>query len=485
MAADGDQVDIKIKLSADNKGGQETEQQLDRLEKKSKQSSNGIANGFTKAAASASRYQNIIRRLTDLSIFTGGLASVLSLWDRITASADKAKEKAAELAEETAKAADKKRIDELTESYRKLTEQIGNAAKERQRANELEDMQTAEADKLEDNEAKLQKAQQIAALDPNDPAYNEKKQRIENAFEVAAAKRSVERTRRDAETRERREYDEAEAKHGEATEKEFSLIADREELQTLRRKANEARAKSTQENQFDVKTFTEGFVNNLRSILSLDGEHFWSDRTAKGDEERKRQEEEAKRYDEQAKSLEERIKAKEADIADISAEATQHSKKAGIYGMSAANTDVAQSAAEISGKQSTAAAEQAVIDREKKISDARNAERLLQAEKQRLNDRIAEEQAKKNAANLAVYNAQGDMDTANRNGNSRGQAAASAALREATETAQNVSHEADSAINALTETLRRVETKLKQASSFLESTRKQNQFDMAERQSAN
>lgn len=484
MAAEN-QVDIGIKITADNKGGQETERQLDRLKEKSKQSTNGIANDFKKAAESASRYQNIIRRLTDFSIFTGGLASVLSLWDRITASADKAKEKAAELAEETAKAADKKRIDELTESYRKLTEQIVNAAKERQRANELEDMQTAEADKLEDNEAKLQKAQQIAALDPNDPAYNEKKQRIENAFEVAAAKRSVDRTRRDAETRERREYDEAEARHGEATDKEFSLIADREELQTLRRKANEARAKSTQENQFDVKTFTDGFVNNLRSILSLDGEHFWSDRTAKGDEERKRQEDEAKRYDEQAKALEERIKAKEDEIADISAEATHHSKKAGIYGMSAANMSVAQSAAEISGQQSTAAAEQAVIDREKKISDARNAEQLLQAEKQRLKDRIADEQAKKDAANLAVYNAQGDMDTANRNGNRRGQADASAALREAQLTAQNVNHEADSAINALTETLKSVETRLKAAQSAIQNASKQQSYAWSESPSGN
>lgn len=475
MAAEGE-VTVTAKITADTKGGKEVEQELDRIEKKSKQSAKGISDGFAQAQQAASSYNNIVRRLTNFSIFTGGLASVLSLWDRITASANKAKEEASEFAKEQAKAADKKRIEDLAESYRKLGEEIGRAAKERQRANELEDMETSESDRLEDNEAKLQKAQQIAALDPNDPAYEEKKQRIENAYEVAAAQRSVDRSRRDAETKEKREYAEAEAKHGEAAEKEFSLIADREELQTLRRKANEARAASVQENVFDVKTFTEGFVNNLRSILSLDGEHFWSDRTAKGDEERKRQEEEAKRYDEAAKALEEKIKSKEAEIADISAEATHHSKKAGVYGMSAANTSVAQSAAEISGQQSTAAADKAVADKENRLADAQKAERLLQSEKQRIKAEIAAEQSRKDAANQAVYTAEGNMESAKLSGNRREQISANAALRDAQASAQNVAHEADSAIAALTETLKSVETRLKAAQSAIKQSSKQQQY---------
>ena len=72
------------------------------------------------------------------------------------------------------------------------------------------------------------------------------------------------------------------------------------------------------------------------------------------------------------------------------------------------------------------------------------------------------------------------MDTANRNDNRRGQAAASAALREAQLTAQNVNHEADSAINALTETLKSVETRLKAAQSAIQNASKQQSYAWSE-----
>ena len=370
MAADND-VDIKIKLSADKRGGDEVAQTMDRVEKKAKSTADSTANSFKEASRSVSAFGKVLHSITKISFVAGSLSSVISLWDSLHEKARKAREEAAEFAKETEKAADAERIDKLAESYRKLGEEIGNAAKARQRANELEDMQTSEADKLEDSEAQLKKTQAIAALDPSDPAYEQKKRQIEAEYEAESAKRNVARTKRDAETKERREYAEAEAKYGEATDKEFSLIADREELATLRRKANEAKAASVQENQFDVKTFTEGFVNNLRSILSLDGKHFWSDRTARGDEERKRQEEEAKRYDEQAKALEKKIKDKEDEIKSISDEATHHSKKASIYGMSAVNTAVAQENAEISGKVATDQASAQVASREKEIADAK------------------------------------------------------------------------------------------------------------------
>lgn len=475
------EYESRIKITGDTSGAEKIGKAYEETGKKAEAAGKKAASGFDRARKAAGQFNKIISTLTNFSIFTGGIASIVSLWDKVTGAAQKAKEETAKLAEETAKAADAARIDKLTEAYRKLGEQIANATKERQRANELEDMQTSEADKLEDENAKLEKAQKLAALDPNDPAYEEKKRQIENAYEVDAAKRSVARTRRDAETKERREYDEAEAKHGEATEKEFSLIADREELRALRRKANEARAKSTQENEFDVKTLAEGFVNNLKSILSFDGEHFWSDRTAKGDEERKRQEEEAKRYDKQAKALEKRIKEKEDEIADISAEATQHSKKAGIYGMSAANTAIAQEAAEVTGAQSTAAADKAVADKERRLADAKAAATALKEEQSRIKQQIADEQAKKDAANLSVYNAQGDYDLTVANGGKRSaQSSALQNIQAAQTAAQNVNHEADSAINALTETLKNVEARLKAAQSAIQNASKQQNYAWSE-----
>ena len=475
-----DEVTIKTKIVPDAKGAEDASRGVKKVGSEAEKAGKTAKSGFDQARGAVARFNSAVRAITNISFIAGGIASVVQLWDRLTASARKAKEEAAALAVEQAKATDAKRVSELADAYKKLGDAISAAAKERQRANELEDLKTSEADRLEDEESKLEKARQIAALDPNDPAYAEKKQRIENAFEVSSAKRGVERARRDAETKERREYAEAEAKHGAAAEKEFSLFEDRAELDRLRGRANEARAKSVQENEFDVKTFGESFVNNLKSILSLDGEHFWSDRTAKGDEERKRQEEEAKRYDAQAKEMEARIKAKEAEIAALTEEASHHSKRAGVFGISAANTTVAAESAKIQGKTSTAAADKALADSEARRASALAAVPQLSAERDRIKAQIAAEEERKAAAGMAVYQAQGAYDAA-RIGGSRGeQQSTLSGLQAAQNAAQNVNHAADSAISALTETLKGIEERLKAAQNFLKNQSKQQNYAWSE-----
>lgn len=370
MAADND-VDIKIKLSADKRGGDEVTQTMDRVEKKAKSTADSTANSFKEASRSVSAFGKVLHSITKISFVAGSLSSVISLWDSLHEKARKAREEAAEFAKETEKAADAERIDKLAESYRKLGEEIGNAAKARQRANELEDMQTSEADKLEDSEAQLKKTQAIAALDPSDPAYEQKKRQIEAEYEAESAKRNVARTKRDAETKERREYAEAEAKYGEATERSFAAIEDKQQAAVMRGRAERARAKSTEDNEKDASGFWSNFFGQLKAVVTLDTKHLGTHRTAAGDEERKRLEEEAKRYEEEAKKLEKSAKEKETEAAEIDAEATHHSKMAGIYGMSAVNTAVAQENAEISGKAATDQASAQVASREKEIADAK------------------------------------------------------------------------------------------------------------------
>lgn len=370
MAAEDD-VDIEIKLSADKRGGDEIVQTMDRVEKKAKSVSDSTSNSFKKANESVSRFGKILHSITQISFVTGSISSVISLWDSLCEKARKAKEEAAKLAEETEKAADAERINTLAESYRKLGEAIGNAANARLRANELEDMQTSEADKLEDSEAKLKKTQAIVALDPSDPAYEQKKRQIEAEYEAESAQRNVARARRDAETKERREYAEAEAKHDEATERSFAAIEDKQQATVLRGRAERARAKSTEDNEKDASGFWSNFFGQLKAVVTLDTKHLGTHRTSAGDEERKRLEEEAKRYEEEASKLEKSAKEKEAEAAEIDAEATHHSKKAGVYGMSAENTAVAQENAEMSGKAATEQAAAVVARREKEIADAK------------------------------------------------------------------------------------------------------------------
>ena len=475
------EYESRIKITGDTSGAEKIGKAYEETGKKADKATKSAIDGFNRAKNAVSRFNSAIRAITNISFIAGSVASVISLWDTLTERARKAKEEAAKLAVANAQAADAAKIDKLTEAYKKLGEEISNAAKERQRANELEDMQTSEADKLEDENAKLEKAQKLAALDPNDPAYEEKKRQIENAYEVAAAKRSVARTRRDAETKEKREYDEAEAKHGEATEKRFAAIGDREAADLYDKKAQEARMNSFRKNSLDTSPGSPGrFFMNLKRFITGDWSNMGSGRTAEGDEERARQREEAKRYEKLAEDRRKAAEEKEREANTAEAEASHASKKAGVYGMSAANTAVAQEAAAVTGAQSTAAADKAIADKERQLADAKAAVIALKEEQSRLKSQIAAEQANKDAANLAVYNAQGDMDTANRNGNRRGQAAESAALREAQMAAQNVNHEADKTINALTDALNSVNTRLKAAQSAIQNASKQQSYAWSE-----
>ena len=476
--ADSNKIDIGVNLNADKASGEARKlgKEVENAGRKAK----AAAGGFSQATSAVSRFNNAIKAITNISFLTTGIASAVQLWEKLTAGVRRAKEEAAALALEQAKAADAAKVDKLAESYKKLGEAISTAAKARQRANELEDLETSEADRLADEEAKLQKAKQIAELDPSDPAYVEKRQRIENEYEVASARRGVERAKRDAETKERREYAEEEAAISAAAGKRLSLVDDRAELESLRSRADEARRKSEQGNEFDANSFGEYFLNNLKSILSFDGKHFGSDRTAAGDEERKRQQEEAKRLDELAKALEGRISAKESEISGLDAEASHHYQRAGVFAESAANTAVAEERVNVSGNASTAASEKAVSDKEAAMASALAASVSLKAQKSSIKEQMAEQQGLKDAASQQVFEAQNALDLATANGDRAGMKSAGSALAEAKTNAQNVDAAADRVLADLAKSLKNIEQRLNAASNYLKQQNSQSAYAWAE-----
>lgn len=459
---------VKIKTTADLSGTDKAAQGLGDVEKKAKSSFASIGEGVTKAKTAMSRLRNAINMVASIGFLKGSFDAVIALFEKFTERERKAKEEALALAAAEKEATDKKRVEALASAYQKLTAEIADAAKARERANELDDMQRSAEDKLEDDTAELKMREDVAALDENDPLYERKKEQIEARYETEKLRRSVSRQQRDANISAERTWQERDATIEESTEKQFSLISDREELERLKRERDKKYNASKQLNENDNFTFGQRFTENLKALFTLDTSRFNRATSEKGDEQRKREGEEAAALDEKVKAKRKEIKAKEKEIADLETTAAHLSKKAGIQGNIAINAGVATAAAEVSAKTTVNKADKAVTDEEQRYADAAAAQETLRRQKAEVEARIRAEQAKKAAAGRTVYEAEGDLEVAKLAGKKKDAVAANERLKEAQNAAQEVDLAADKAINALTKALNSISGKLKLADRVIE-----------------
>lgn len=206
-----------------------------------------------------------------------------------------------------------------------------------------------------------------------------------------------------------------------------------------------------------------------------------NDRTEKGDEYREKMAEQADALDKRVAEQEKEIADERKGIDDLEKKSEHLMKKASIQGKIALNADVAVEAANVSAATTDKAASKALTDEEAKLADARRAKQLLSEQKADVKKRIESEEARKADAGRSEYEAQLKYDRSRVDGSNRTQqVAAFNALQDAKKSAQNVNFAADSAINSLKKTLDSIETRLKAASSYLESKFKQQRNFMSE-----
>lgn len=471
-------VVVNIKVNSDTAGTQKAEKALDDLRKKSENSAKSFIGGFADAKKAAENFKTVIESVSQIGFLKNSFDAIVGVIDKLTSSQEKAKEEAIALAEAERDAANAEGINKLTEAYRNLSAQMAEANTQRQQANELEDMQRSANDKLEDDTAKLKMMEDVAALDKNDPLYEQKKEQITAKYEADNLRKSVSRQKRDLNIAEDRLYQEQESTINEADMKDFSLMDDRARLADLKKQAAELRAASSQENEFDNNTSFKQFMSNLKAIFTLNGERFDNSRTEKGDELRKKQEEKANELEQKAKEQEEIIAAKEKEIAQLRSKADYIGKKAAITGDMASNLNVSESIADMNAGTMVNNANTAASESAAKISDATAAKKLLTVQRDELKRKIAAEQQKKDDAARSVYNAESNLQGAQLSGSNV--SGAYNQLQEAKNAAQNVNSAADEAITALTKTLQSVEQRLKAAQNFLQSQSKQNAAAWAE-----
>lgn len=400
-------------------------------------------------------------------------------------------------------------VDALTDRYRNLTEAIqaaGKAAQENERvASAALDAQR----KQEDAQLALREEQEVAALDRSDPAYSAKVAQIRQRYAGARSALGAGRAEEDAAAKlksyESEAFDEdvhaatysRSAAYAKSQESEMRRQAElwgrlalygkqRGKEGWIDRIAGTARSGKMLSNFFK----TGGDQSFMKAVAGMTPEEI----AEYAAEQQKMFEGKATKAGESAKTFEGKAaesaaKSRTATALAMSQEgviAAARTKRlaVGVAGeTSAADSAGAVEAAEKADAERKEAEAKKV--REKEAEEARLASALaaapqLAAARDRIAGQIAAEQEKKAAAGMSVYNAQGTYDAARLGGNRTEQQSAFSNLQSAQDAAQNVNHAADMAINALTETLRSVETRLKAAQNEIQKQSKQERYAWSE-----
>lgn len=472
----------KLKIEADTKGADQVAAAHERAGRAAKKASEESKKGFEgvqKSIESTSRAAEIFNKVLSGFGFVGIFTMVVGIVDKLRNSFGATTAEAKKFAEEARKAADTARVEKLADAWKKLEDQISNTSAAQSRANELEDMQRDNARKLEDDQAELSKQQELAALDPSDPLYEKRKAQIEARYGAAAAKRSVSRRQEDANIAADRAGNEAAAMSTEAMKRSLALTDERAELERLKRERSRAIDASTADNDADVQGVGGAFLSNIKNIISLDWGKVGDMRTDEGDAIREDAKKRADELQKQIKDKEAQIAAQERKISELQSGADHLTQKATLHRGAAFGAETAMETASLAGSAAVSAADKAITDEQTRIADAHRARAALTAKRDELKAQIAAAQGRKDAAGLAVFNAQGAVDLARANGG-KGLAGAQGALNEAQSTALEVSHSADRTIAALTKTLKDVESRLKAAQTAIESQSKQTRYAWSE-----
>lgn len=482
MEQDGE-VNVKVKITAENGGVVQAENGLKRVGSAAKKTAAESKSGFEQMRASVGKVSGALglfrNALAGFGVI-GAITGVVSVVEKIRDSFKSAKREAEEF-EKSAKAEEvKKSIDALAESYKALTDSIAKANAERQHENEIDDIKLKNARDLKDAQIDLDEQQELAAVDDNAADAEEQRNVIKARYSEQRRALAASRNRENGIIERDRLRRDATAKESEAKKIEDSLRGDDEAISAARARRNAAADESVSENEDDARGFWSMAAQNFKSIVTLDWAKVGDTRTSAGDKIRAEAAQRMKAEDEIIKQLEGNRAAKVRRSEDLKNAAKKENEKADALSGQVEADELRQQLSQASSAEENRRA-QAALDKNHaeqaaeaaKIADAEKARALLSVQKQNLQAQIAAQQQKKDAAAFQVYNAQGTMDAARLGGNRGTQQSAFANLQAAQDAAQNVNHAADTAINALTATLKNVEARLKAAQNFLESQSKQ------------
>jgi len=489
MAQDGE-VNVKLKITAENGGVEKAEQGLKRIKRSAKNTAEETKSGFKQLQEAGGKVNAVFGALKNLLAGFGAANALIGIIDAVKTireSFSAAKKEA----EEFAKAADAKKvqesIDALAKSYGDLTESITKSNEASQSEKKIEDIKLKNRRDLEDANIDLAEQRELAAIDENDPAAAEAKAEIQATYKAKRDRIAIQRGEYDG-VRERDELrSSALTDRKNADRIEEAAKATDAEIKKAEQRRNEHLAKSVSTNKEDYTGFWSMLGANAKRTFSLDWGKINDERSEKGNEIRKKEQEAADAEEARIKSLKDDAEAKRKSAEALRTSATQKEKEADALGGSVEVQQVKEQVVKLQGKSAVAAAVRATdkkdkeeADKQAKLEDAKMASVALQEEKSRTEIVIASAQFRKAEAARSVATASDNLETAKLRGNRKSQQAAQAELVRAKEAAQNVNFEADRTITALNATLTEINGKLKMTESILNRNKQQQNYNLAE-----
>lgn len=482
MAQDGE-VNVKVKITAENGGVVQAENGLKRVRNAAKKTASESKSGFEQMRASVGKVQGAFGALRNVLTgfgiggfvvaLTGGISKIIDSFGSAKKSADEFRAIQVKLAEE-------KGIASLANDYNKLTDAINAAAAAENHQLEMIDIEVANRRKLATAKMEADKEDEISKLDANAKDYAEQLDKIEKKYAALKAAADASNAREDLILSRQKMEAQAGQTEKQADAQDEASKAIEAKIKAARRAQSKADIEAVRPNSADKDGVLSAVGKTLGQLFTGDWGRMAGATTAEGDQIRQQAAERSAEFEKQIQALTEELRKSNEQAAKLRQDAKNTREKAAAMGGALEAAEIeGDTAMKTAARGETAA--QAALDKNHaeqaaeaaKIADAEKARALLSVQKQNLQAQIAAQQQKKDAAALQVYNAQGTMDAARLGGNRGTQQSAFSNLQAAQDAAQNVNHAADTAINALTATLKKVEARLKAAQNFLESQSKQ------------
>lgn len=332
MAQQPDTI-ITIKTVADTSGADKTAQAHDKVAAAAKRSAAETARSaqtagqaIERASSAVGKFRAVLTGLGVAGVFMGLIGSIKTVIE----SFGKAQAEAEKYAKAQKEAARDKEVNALAEAYAKLAKAIDDAASANEHQLSMISKAAAAQRELEDAQARAAEQQELADIDPNDPAAAEKREAVRSKYAGQAAARSAARREQDIVFRNQELTVQAEQLERGAAQTRAAAGADDGKIAELRALRNAALARSVSENGSDATTSVSMFSKTLKDIFTLNWGGVGDSRTEAGDAERAAAQAEAERLRGQINDLEKARDAKLQAASDAETQAARKREEAGI-----------------------------------------------------------------------------------------------------------------------------------------------------------
>lgn len=393
MAQDGT-VNVNLKITADDAGADKAEKGLERVGQAGKKvaaAANAGGNSFGKLGQGIEKVSSTVGKLNAVITGFGVVGIVMNVVNVFKALHDwinKDTKAAQELRKEMATKAAAEQIERVAEAYKKVAEAIKEAARERQRGNELLAEELRISREAEDAKLDLAEQRELEGVDETSETAEEEKGRISARYAAIRGERTASRHKEDVAFEIQRQRDQAEAATKAADEIEATFENDEN---AIRRKRIEAR---TQEALSKERNEKDGTWYNRNK------------RTEEGDAVRAQQKEKAESARKEAETLQKELDRKKKEVEELRRAAQTARKRGDLLWTSYDTAETRQQTTAIQAKRVTGQADRAYAVKEAEIAAAEAQRAKDSAFIAAAPSRRAEIQSKIDAANQRLGTAQ-------------------------------------------------------------------------------